>query len=263
VIRSLVFGVVVVVSTIFFSVVAIVAGLLNAEKGAYDWVHRNWSRLVLRAAGVPVRVEGLNHIEPGGAQIIVSNHQSMFDIWAMFATLPVSLRFVAKKELSRIPIFARAMRHAGHVFIDRKDRVQAAEAMRRAGVRMQKEGLSLGLFPEGTRSRDGRLGPFKKGTFALALETRTKVVPIVVDGGAEITARPLRVQPRPLLLYCGEPIELDEPDAPDRDVLLERSRREISAMLAQARRERPRGASPDVTSRESAGRERRAPSGPE
>ncbi|MEE8561062.1 MAG: lysophospholipid acyltransferase family protein, partial [Gemmatimonadota bacterium] len=173
----LVFGVVAVPSTIFFSLVAIVAGLLRAPKSTFDWVHRNWSRSVLRAAGVEVRVTGLEHVVPDGAQIFVSNHQSMFDIWALFATLPVSLRFVAKREMARIPLLSRAMRAAGHVFIDRQDRVQAAEVMRRAGKRMLREGLSLGLFPEGTRARDGRLKPFKKGTFVLAIETQTTLVP--------------------------------------------------------------------------------------
>ena len=238
-IRTLAFGLVVLVSTVFFSLVAIAAGLLHAKKGAFDWVHRNWSRTVLRAAGVKVQVTGLEHVRPEGAQIFVSNHQSMFDIWAMFATLPVSLRFVAKKELSRIPIFAHAMRHAGHVFIDRQDRSQAAEAMRQAGERMQREGLSLGLFPEGTRSRDGTLGAFKKGTFALAIETQTTVVPIVVDGGAEITAAGLRLRPRALLMYCAPPIDLHGLEAADRDKLLSRARSEITRMLEQARDVRP------------------------
>jgi len=239
VIRTLAFGIVVLVSTLFFSLVSIVAGLLRAKKGVHDWVHRNWSRTVLWAAGVKVEVTGLEHVRPGGAQIFVSNHQSMFDIWAMFATLPVSLRFIAKREMSRIPVFAHAMRHAGHVFIDRKDRAQASEAMRRAGQRMREEGLSLGLFPEGTRSRDGALGTFKKGTFALAIETGTTLVPIAVDGGAEIMPDGLRLRPRPLLMYCGAPIDLSGLDAGDRDDLLARSRAEISGMLEEARRVRP------------------------
>jgi 1-acyl-sn-glycerol-3-phosphate acyltransferase len=239
VIRTLAFLVVVPVSTIFFSLVSIVAGLVNAKKGAHDWVHRNWSRGVLRAAGVTVEVTGLEHVRADGAQIFVSNHQSMFDIWAMFATLPVSLRFIAKKELSRIPVFAHAMRHAGHVFIDRTDRTQAAAAMRRAGQRMQEDGLSLGLFPEGTRSRDGSLGTFKKGTFALAIETQTTLVPIAVDGGAEIMPDGLRLRPRPLLMFCAAPIDLSGLDAGDRDDLLARSRAEISEMLEEARRVRP------------------------
>ena len=238
----LVFLVVAFPSTIFFSLVAIVAGLLRAPKSTFDWVHRNWSRSVLRAAGVEVRVAGLQHVVPDGAQIFISNHQSMFDIWALFATLPVSLRFVAKKEMSRIPILSRAMRAAGHVFIDRQDRAQAAEAMRLAGQRMLREGLSLGLFPEGTRARDGRLKPFKKGTFVLAIETQTTLVPVVVDGGGEIILDgrggrpPLRLRPRPIEIRCAEPIRLSGLTAADRDELLARTRAEIVRLLEEVRR---------------------------
>lgn len=239
-IRMLVFGVVAVPSTIFFSLVAIVAGLLRAPKSTFDWVHRNWSRSVLRAAGVEVRVTGLEHVVPDGAQIFVSNHQSMFDIWALFATLPVSLRFVAKKEMSRIPLLSRAMRAAGHVFIDRQDRVQAAEVMRRAGKRMLREGLSLGLFPEGTRARDGRLKPFKKGTFVLAIETQTTLVPVAVDGGGQIIVEggggrlKFRRRPPPIEIRCGEPIPLSGLTVADRDELLARTRAEIVRLLSAA-----------------------------
>lgn len=239
-IRMLVFGVVAVPSTIFFSLVAIVAGLLRAPKSTFDWVHRNWSRSVLRAAGVEVRVTGLEHVVPDGAQIFVSNHQSMFDIWALFATLPVSLRFVAKKEMSRIPLLSRAMRAAGHVFIDRQDRVQAAEVMRRAGKRMLREGLSLGLFPEGTRARDGRLKPFKKGTFVLAIETQTTLVPVAVDGGGQIIVEggggrlKFRRRPPPIEIRCAEPIPLSGLTVADRDELLARTRAEIVRLLSAA-----------------------------
>ena len=254
-IRMLVFGVVAFPSTIFFSLVAIMAGLLRAPKSTFDWVHRNWSRTVLRAAGVEVRVTGLEHVVPNGAQIFVSNHQSMFDIWALFATLPVSLRFVAKKEMSRIPILSHAMRAAGHVFIDRQDRVQAAEAMRHAGKRMLREGLSLGLFPEGTRARDGRLKPFKKGTFVLAIETQTTLVPVAVDGGGEIIVDggggpKRRLRPRPIEIRCAEPIPLSGLTAADRDELLARTRAEIVRLLEEVRRTPPGSVRPAATGSE-------------
>jgi 1-acyl-sn-glycerol-3-phosphate acyltransferase len=110
VIRTAWFVVVTFLSTLFFSLTAVVGGLVRAGRGWYDWVHRNWARSLLWAAGVRVEAQGVEHVRPGEAHLFVSNHQSLFDVWAMMAVLPVSLRFVTKKELGRIPIFGAACR---------------------------------------------------------------------------------------------------------------------------------------------------------
>ena len=154
--RTAWFWIVTVPATAFFSTVSIVGGLLRAPASLHDWVHRNWGRTELWAAGVRTTVIGLENVSHTTPQIFVANHQSIFDIFAILAYVPASVRFVAKKELGRIPIFSLAMRTAGHIFIDRQDRRGAAEAMRRAGARMKRYRLSLGLFPEGTRSQMSR-----------------------------------------------------------------------------------------------------------
>lgn len=222
--------------TLFFSGLAVTGGLLRAGAGFFDWIHRTWSAGLLRLAGVEVIVDGLEHVEPDGAQLFVSNHQSLFDILALFVALPVSLRFVAKEELSRIPVFASAMRQAGHVFIDRSDRAQAVDAMRRAGARMKDEGLSLGLFPEGTRSSDGRLGAFRRGTFGLAIETGTTLVPVAVEGGAGILPRGgTRLNARPVYVRCGRPIPLEGWSREDRNALVAETRERVRHMLDDLR----------------------------
>lgn len=232
-IRTLLFAFVAAVSTAFFSLVSVVGGLVGAGKGLHDWVHRNWSATLLRAAGVRVELEGVERVRRDAPQIFVSNHQSMFDIWALMAGLPVSIRFVAKEELSRIPLFARACRSAGHIFIDRSDRAGAIERMRSAGERMASENLSLGLFPEGTRSPDGRLQAFKKGTFVLAIETQAPVVPVAVDGGARILPKGShRLVPGPIRVRFGTPIPTRGMTADDRDELLARTRSAIERMLS-------------------------------
>lgn len=237
-IRSLLFFPVAVVSTLFFSLVAVAGGLVGARKGLYDWVHRNWARTMLGMAGVRVRADGLEHVRAGGAQIFVCNHQSAFDIWALMATLPASLRFVAKQELARIPVFARACRSAGHVFIDREDRAGALAAIRDAGRRMREEGLSLVLFPEGTRSSDGRLGRFKKGTFVLAIETGIDLVPVSLEGGARRHPRgALRIRPGRMWLRCGPAIPTSGLTAEDRAQLTERTRAAVAGMLEELRAE--------------------------
>jgi len=234
VLRTAWFWFVTVPATAFFSTVSIIGGLVRAPAALHDWVHRNWGRTELWAAGVRTRVSGLENVSRTAPQIFVSNHQSIFDIFAILACAPVSVRFVAKKELGRIPVLSLAMQAAGHVFIDRKDRRGARRAMRAAGERMKRERLSLGLFPEGTRSRTGALGDFKKGTFVLAIETQVPIVPVSVDGGHRIASRG-RIRPGTMLLSFAEPLPTAGKTAEDRDMVLAAVRREIEAMLEAGR----------------------------
>src|SRR5205814_1751278 len=131
-IRTLWFYVVLVVSSVVHSVGVLVAALLGVKRrpgggGVYDWGTNDWSRQLLWAAGTPVRVEGIERI-PAGPVVYASNHSSMFDIWALAATLPGSVRMVAKQELAKIPLLGRAMIAAGHVTIDRAHPARALEA---------------------------------------------------------------------------------------------------------------------------------------
>lgn len=222
-----------------FSVMALAGVPLRAGRSYFDWIHRTWSRILLGLAGVRVEVEGAENLRVGGPQVLVCNHQSLFDILALFAALPVSLRFVAKMELRRVPLFGRAMRRAGHVFIDREDRSQAVEAMTRAGERMREEGLSLGLFPEGTRSPEGRLQPFKKGAFVLAIDTQTDLVPVAVEGGAAILPKGRRqLEARPIRIRCGRRMPLEGKGHEDRDEVLREARDAIASMLHALRAKR-------------------------
>lgn len=227
-------------ATLFFSLVALAGGLLRAPAGWHDWVHRSWSRVLLRLAGVRVRAEGLEHLRPGSPLVLVSNHQSLFDILALFVALPVSLRFIAKRELGALPIFSAAMRQAGHVFIDRDDRDQAILRMQEAGRRMRDEGLALGLFPEGTRSADGRLRSFKKGSFVLAIETGTPLVPIAVEGGAAILPKGRRrIRPGLLEIRCGARIPVAGMTEADRHEITRRSHEAVAALLRELRDRHP------------------------
>jgi len=232
--RTAWFWIVTVPATAFFSTVSIVGGLVRAPASLHDWVHRNWGRTELWAAGVRTTVAGLENVSHTAPQIFVANHQSIFDIFAILAYVPASVRFVAKKELGRIPIFSLAMRTAGHIFIDRQDRRGATEAMRRAGVRMKRYRLSLGLFPEGTRSQTGRLGEFKRGTFALAIETQVPIVPLAVDGGYRVSTRG-QIRASRMVLQLSKPIATEGKTLDDRDEVLSVVRAEISGMLEAGR----------------------------
>lgn len=235
-IRYLVFLAVAVPVTFVFSALVVVGRAAGAGRRFFDWAHGTWSRTLLAAGGIRVAARGVEHLDRGGPQVLMANHQSLLDILALFQALPVSLRFVAKMELSRIPLFGAAVRRAGHVFIDRSNPTQAVEAMREAGERMKREGLTLGLFPEGTRSRDGELRPFRRGTFVLAIETQTVLVPVAVHGGPGIL-RPgdRRLEPGTLHVRCGEPVLLEGMDRDDRDELLRDTRDAVASMLEEIR----------------------------
>src|SRR2546430_1513551 len=186
-IRTVWFYLVLVVSSVIHSTGVLAATLLGVKRrpgGVYDWGTSDWSRQVLRAAGTPVQVEGLDRI-PDGPVVYASNHSSMFDIWALAATLPGSVRMVAKQELARIPLLGRAMLAAGHVTIDRAHPARALEAYHRAAD-VIRSGVSAVLFPEGTRSRTGELLPFKNAPFGVGIAAQVPVVPLYVRNTFEI-----------------------------------------------------------------------------
>ncbi len=207
-IRTLWFYTVLLVSSVIHATGVIVAALLGVKRrpgGVYDWGTNDWSRQVLRAAGTPVQVEGLHRI-PDRPVVYASNHSSMFDIWALAATLPGSVRMVAKQELAKIPLVGRAMVAAGHLTIDRAHPARALEAYRRAAD-VIRSGTSALVFPEGTRSRTGALLPFKNAPFGLAIAAQVPVVPVYIGNTFEIMPKGrLFLHPRPIRIEIGDPI---------------------------------------------------------
>src|SRR5262249_49806657 len=128
---------------------------------------------------------GSDRVDWSRAYVIMSNHQSHFDIPVLFATIKGTMRMITKKELFRVPIWGRAMERSGFVKIDRGDRKSAIASLRDAGDQIRR-GTHFGTAPEGTRRRAGRLGPLKKGGFLLARETGVPILPVVVDGTRDI-----------------------------------------------------------------------------
>lgn len=144
---------------------------------------RSWAARVLARVDAKISVEGREHLkEEKGPFVIVGNHQSYFDIPVMYASIPLPLRMAAKAELFDIPLWGGALRASNFVLIDRKHPDRAHAALREAGERMRKSGISLYVAPEGTRSSDGSLGHFKSGAFRMAEVMNFPILPVAISG---------------------------------------------------------------------------------
>lgn len=202
--------------------------------GIYDEGPRDYARDLARVNHLAIHGEGLGQLEGLGPCVFVANHQSWLDIIALLVVLPGTVRFVAKKELGQVPLFGRAMRAAGHIEIDRRHLGSAVSAYESA-AQVIRSGFSAMVFAEGTRSRDGRLRPFKKGPFVLAIVAQVPVVPVAILGGYEALPRgSLRPRPVPLTVRLGTPIPTTGLTYDDRDRLAEQAR---AALLGLGLRE--------------------------
>lgn len=206
------------------------AGVEYRKGGVYDRATRNWGRWLSRANGLTLRTDGLDRLPTDKPYVFISNHFSFCDIWALCAVLPDSVRFLAKKELFDIPIFGRAMRVARHIRIDRQNLQAAFGAYEEAG-KVIRDGISAIVYAEGTRSPDGKLQPFKKGPFVLAIASRVEVIPVWVEGAYEALPKGQRfVMPGVVTIRVGSPIPTEGIDHEARGALMEQVRREIVAL---------------------------------
>jgi 1-acyl-sn-glycerol-3-phosphate acyltransferase len=180
--------------------------------------------MLLKITNVQVSVLGTEYISTERPQIFMSNHQSDFDIFIVLAYLPVQFRWLAKKELFRIPVFGKAMKNAGYIEIDRQNHERAMQNLAEASRKIR-EGKSVMSFPEGTRSVDGTIKAFKKGMFHLALEAGVPIVPITIIGTSEIMPkRSLKINPGRITMIIDRPIDVTAYSEDSRPELTERVR---------------------------------------
>jgi len=171
------------------------------------WCARTWARLILVTTGVQVEVSGLEHLEPDRAYVFVANHQSIYDIPIIFWSLPYQVRIIAKASLGHFPFLGWHLRRTGHMLVDRRQPNRALTIFTRAS-RLMKEGLCLIVFPEGTRSPDGRVAAFKGGSFYMALRTGLPVVPLSIVGSRHVMLKGrLATYPGRVRLIVHEPID--------------------------------------------------------
>jgi 1-acyl-sn-glycerol-3-phosphate acyltransferase len=201
------------VYTIVLGAISIASSLFDSRGYAAHRCARAWSWLILKTTGVRVTVEGLDRVTPGTTYVFVSNHQSIYDIPVVFASLPFQLRIIAKESLARFPVLGWHLRRGGHLFVDRQHPDRAGILKRwRALV---SEGLSLIIFAEGTRSWDGRVARFKAGSFLLAIEAGLPVVPLAIVGTRAVMPKGrLRTEPANVTLIVHDPIQAPRLGAP-------------------------------------------------
>jgi 1-acyl-sn-glycerol-3-phosphate acyltransferase len=170
------------------------------------WVSKNYSRIVLLALGVKVACRGLENIDVGKPYVFMSNHVSHADSPALASVIPHPLHWVFKKELSKIPVFGWILLAGGQIMIDRSDPEGSRSALEQALSGLSGNN-SVMIYPEGTRSRDGKLQPLKKGGFWMALQAGLPIVPVRVSGTREIVAADtLRIRPGNVLVEVFPPI---------------------------------------------------------
>ena len=217
--------------TIFWGALGVVVGLVDRSGEGVVWVGRQWIRWVLGSCGIRIRSEGLEDVDARGPFVLMSNHQSVFDVAAIVASWPGSFRFVAKRELTWIPLFGWALAIGGHVIIDRSRRERAVSSLTRA-ARQVREGTNVIIFPEGTRSPTGELIAFKSGGFHLAIQAQVPVLPVSISGSRRITPKSsLRIESGTILVRYGAPIPTAGLGVEDRQALKERVRSAIAEGL--------------------------------
>lgn len=207
-----------------------IRGRLTLERG--DEIVTTWSKQLLRQVGVQLRVSGLERIQAGKTYVIMSNHQSLYDIPTILVALPLRVRMMAKAELFKVPLWSQAMKAAGFVPVHRDQREKATQDLR-AALEALSRGINIWIAPEGTRSPDGELLPFKQGGFVLARLAKVPILPVSIDGTRRILpARALRfVKGLEVNVRIGEPVDPLHYAKNERDRIVEAVRSQIQSGL--------------------------------
>ena len=229
--RALLCWVIFAVMTVILGTAAIFLSLFDSSGNIPHLVARLWGKIQLWIAGIRVSITGLQNINHQKSYILVSNHQSNFDIFALLGYLPIQFRWIAKAELFRAPFMGWAMHRIGYISIERDSPKKAYRSMLKAAEAVNR-GVSVMIFPEGTRSPDGKLQPFKKGVFLIALKSQAAILPITIQGTAKIMRKgDWRIYPGKVQITIDPPIETAGIPTEKEEELSQRVRRTLEKNL--------------------------------
>ena len=235
-VRTLIIAMFTFPATVLLSSLTILASFIDKNGDLAYNITKTWAKFVLAVSRIKVTVQGSYNIRPDRSYIYMSNHQSNFDIPVALAYFPFKFRWVAKAELFKIPIFGYAMHRIGHINIDRSNRRAAFKSLKKAAKNIR-EGVSVLIYPEGTRSKDGNIGPFKNGGFVLSVESGTPIVPVIIHGTWPIMSRDkIIVKPGNVIIEIKKPIETKNYNRKTRNDLLKKVRSVICESFEKGKR---------------------------
>jgi 1-acyl-sn-glycerol-3-phosphate acyltransferase len=226
----------VVLSTIWWGSLSLILSFFDDTGRKQIAMARNWARSLLTIGGVKVTLEGIEKIRPGGSYVIASNHLSYMDTPVVLANIPVQFRFLAKRGLFQIPFLGTHLARAGHIPVPREDPRAAVKTMSTAADMIRTRGISMLIFPEGGRSHDGVLRPFKEGAAYIGIKAGAPIVPVALIGTREVLPFGSgRIRPGRVTLRIGDPIETTTLSLKDRGAVTANIREKIVEMLGGAR----------------------------
>lgn len=229
--RTLWVAIVAVAASIPLATAVIIVSMVSTSTPMIDRIVRLWARTLVRAAGITLRAEGVERLDPSRRYILIANHTSYFDIPCIFAAIPQPIRFMAKKSLFSIPVFGWSLSRAGFIPIDRKNRRTAVKSFDLAVARIRK-GNTIVVFPEEGRSKERTMRPFQRGAFLLAIRSELPIVPIAIEGTYDVhKVGAKRVTAAPVTIRVGTEIATTGLTVRAKESLAEQSRAQIEAML--------------------------------
>jgi 1-acyl-sn-glycerol-3-phosphate acyltransferase len=227
--------------TVGYGTLSLTLGPMTRERHASQWAARQWSRSSMRALGITVQVDGLEHV-PDGGFVYASNHQSLLDILVLGAVLPGDFKWATKRSVMNVPFLGWHLRLAGHVPVDRSRDKSSAMVVAERFEEVLRAGKPLLVFPEGTRSEDGQLKPFKIGGFHAAVRAGRPVVPVAMAGTHRLMSRDAvdtgqvaEPERRYVRVHIGKPLEpaIDGDETTRIAELRDRTRAAVQKLLAQ------------------------------
>lgn len=228
-IRTLIFIPVAIIDTIISALIALVGGIFNPYSSFNNAVTRTWARILLISAGIKMEVVGRENIQAGESYIVVANHQSQMDIPVVMVAIPLPLKFMAKKELFGVPFLGWGMKGVGMLKIDRGNTKQAIATLKDAENLIRLHQLSILAFPEGTRSLNGKMKPFKKGAFVLAINTGLPVLPVSISGSRKISPKgKKRIRSGRVKVVIHLPLPISEKEYENRSNLADKTHQIIA-----------------------------------